>query len=123
MTPVPEVEVVMKNCSQEVMQTLKIFSFISTDLILRMSTKHSVKILKTCHAALQPGGKLLVIDAVILPGNEPSVGKMLDIEMLLIGGRERTEAEFRKLFLDSGFELTRIVPTPSPVSVVEGRRA
>jgi len=85
--------------------------------------EHSLKILKICHAALQPGGKLLVIDAVILPGNEPSTGKLLDIEMLLIGGRERTEAEFRKLFADGGFELTRIVSTPSPVSVVEGRRA
>jgi hypothetical protein len=84
--------------------------------------EHSLKILKACHAALQLGGKLLVIDAVIMPGNEPSTGKLLDIEMLLIGGRERTEAEFRKLFADAGFELTRIVGTPSPVSVVEGRR-
>ena len=85
--------------------------------------EHSLKILKTCHAALQPGGKLLVIDAVIRPGNEPSPAKLLDIEMLLIGGRERTEAEFRKLFADAGFELTRIVDTSAPVSVIEGRRA
>src|SRR5439155_11548900 len=73
--------------------------------------ENSLKILRNCHAAMQPGGKLLVIDAVIAPGNEPSMGKMLDIEMLLIGGRERTEAEFRKLFETAGFELTRIVPT------------
>ena len=84
--------------------------------------EHSRKILNTCHAALPSGGKLLVIDAVIMPGNEPSMGKMLDIEMLLIGGRERTDAEFRKLYEDCGFELTRIVATPSPVSVVEGRK-
>jgi len=84
--------------------------------------EHSRKILKTCHAALPSGGWLLVIDAVILPGNEPALGKMIDVEMLLIGGRERTDAEFRKLYEDTGFELTRIVATPSPVSVVEGRK-
>jgi len=84
--------------------------------------ENSLKILKTCHAALPTGGKLLVIDAVILPGNEPSTGKLLDIEMILIGGRERSEEEFRRLFTQAGFELTRIVPTTSPVSVVEGRR-
>jgi len=84
--------------------------------------EHSLQILKNCHAALTQGGKLLVIDSVILPGNEPSIGKILDIEMLLIGGRERTETDFRRLFAEAGFELTRIVATPSPVSVVEGRR-
>ena len=83
--------------------------------------EHSRKILKACDAALPSGGRLLVIEAVILPGNEPSLGKMLDIEMLLIGGRERADAEFRKLYEDTGFEL-RIVATPSSVSVVEGRR-
>jgi hypothetical protein len=84
--------------------------------------ENSLKILRNCHAALPAGGKLLVIDAVIPPGNEPAVGKLLDIQMLLIGGRERTEAEFRALFAAAGFEVTRIVPTASPVSVVEGRK-
>jgi hypothetical protein len=84
--------------------------------------ENSLKILKNCHAALPAGGKLLVIDPVILPGNEPALGKLLDIQMLLIGGRERTEAEFRALFDAAGFEVTRIVPTASPVSVVEGRK-
>jgi len=82
----------------------------------------SLKILKACHAALPAGGKLLVMDSVILSGNEPSVGKVMDLVMLLIGGRERTEADFRALFSAAGFDLTRIVPTPSPVSVVEGRK-
>jgi len=84
--------------------------------------ENSLKILRACHAALPDGGKLLVIDAVIPAGNEPSVGKQLDLVMFLIGGRERTDAEFRALFDAAGFELTRIVATPSPVSVVEGRK-
>ena len=43
--------------------------------------------------------------------------------MLLIGGKERTEEEFQALFQATGFELMRIVPTPSPVSIVEGRKS
>src|SRR5262249_48925093 len=70
--------------------------------------EHWLRILKNCHAVMQPGGRLLVIDAVIAPGNEPSVGKTLDLFMLLIGGRERTETEFRTLFETAGFELTRV---------------
>ena len=39
------------------------------------------------------------------------------------GGKERTEAEFRALFDRAGFTLTRIVPTQSPLSVVEAKPA
>jgi len=35
--------------------------------------------------------------------------KLLDIKVLLIGGRERTEEDLRKLFANAEFELTRIV--------------
>lgn len=82
----------------------------------------SLQILKCCHTALPAGGKLLVIESVIQPGNDPSPGKMIDIVMLLIGGRERTEAEFRALMDAAGFDVTRIVATSSPVSVLEGRK-
>jgi hypothetical protein len=82
----------------------------------------SLRILKNCHAALPEGGKLLVVEAVITPGNEPSVGKMLDLIMLVAGGQERTEAQFRALLAAAGFEMTRTVPTKSPVSVIEARK-
>jgi hypothetical protein len=59
----------------------------------------------------------------IPPGNTPFLGKFLDLQMLLIpGGKERTEDEYRTLFKQAGFELTRIVPTATEVSVVEGRK-
>jgi len=79
-------------------------------------------ILGHCHRAMKPEAKLLVIDAVIKPGNEPQFSKFLDITMLAIpGGKERTEPEFRSLFESAGFELTRIVPTQSEISIVEGK--
>jgi hypothetical protein len=46
--------------------------------------------------------------------------KFLDLQMLiLLGGQERTEAEFRDLFAAAGFRLQRVIPTASPSSVLE----
>ena len=59
---------------------------------------------------------------MIPPGNQPDFGKLIDLEMLLMpGDRERTAEEFRALFDRAWFELTRIVPTESPLSVIEAR--
>ena len=65
-------------------------------------------------------GRVVLLESVIAPGNAPDFGKIIDIEMMAMpGGRERTEAEFRALFEKAGFRLTKIVPTQSPLSVVE----
>ena len=80
-----------------------------------------VKILQGCRKGVNPGGKLLVADSVIKPGNDPDFAKLLDIDMLLFpGGCERTEQQFRDLFAAAGWRLNRIIPTPSPVSIMEG---
>jgi len=83
----------------------------------------SLTILKNCHRSMAPGGRLLVVDTVIPPGNDPSPGKLMDVNMLVMaGGRERTEPEFRDLFAAAGFRLTRVIPTPSLVALVEAVR-
>ena len=65
--------------------------------------------------------RLLVVESVIPPGNEPFFGKLLDVTMMVIpGGQERTEQEYRDLFGRAGFQLARIVPTVAEVSVIEG---
>ena len=88
------------------------------------SDEQSVAIMKNCHRALPESGKLILVEAVVPDGDEPHFAKFIDLNMLVMtGGKERTEAEFRKLYEDSGFRLTRIVPTESPFSVIEGVRA
>lgn len=68
----------------------------------------------------KPGTKLLVVELVIPPGDVPHPGKLLDLEMLVVAsGKERTEAEYAALFAAHGFQLTRVVPTQGPASVVE----
>ena len=80
-----------------------------------------VQILKHCRAVLPAGGKLLLIEAVIPPGNEPSFGKLIDINMLVMpGGKERTAEEYKSLYAAAGFKLSRIVPTAGAMSLIEG---
>ena len=81
------------------------------------------KILANCRAAMSERGRVLVAESVILPGNGPDRGKLLDMQMLVMGGRERTKQEFAAVFRAAGLKLTRVVPTKCPLSIVEGVRA
>jgi O-methyltransferase domain/Dimerisation domain len=79
-----------------------------------------IKILQACRKGVNPGGKLLVVDNVIMPGDEFSPGKFLDLQMLIFpGGCERTEKQFRDLLGAAGWRLTRIIPTAAADSIVE----
>lgn len=82
-------------------------------------------ILSTCRAAMPPGAKLLIVEGLYparVASDEASRGATAnDVNMLVCtGGRQRSEAEFRALYDAAGLRLTRIVPTPAPVCVIEG---
>jgi O-methyltransferase/methyltransferase family protein len=82
--------------------------------------ERSVTILKNCREAMAPDGRLLVIEQVIPPGNEPSLSKLYDLHMLVLsGGRERREDEYEDLLTASNLQLARIIPTGVPRSVIE----
>lgn len=84
----------------------------------------SIKIMKNIRRAMADGGKLLLIEYLVPPGNEPSPSKFMDLNMLVMtGGCERTEKQFADLFAAAGFKLNRIVPTASAFSVIEAVRA
>jgi hypothetical protein len=81
-------------------------------------------ILNNVREAMKPDGRLLIVEMVLPEGDAPHMGKMLDMMMLLVpGGEERTAAEYAELLEPNGFRVTRVVPTASPVSVVEAVRA
>jgi hypothetical protein len=78
-------------------------------------------ILTHCRRAMAAHSRLLLMERVIPPGNAPSLGKLADITMLLhYGALERTEAEYRALLEAAGFTLGRIIPTQTPLSIIEG---
>jgi ubiquinone/menaquinone biosynthesis C-methylase UbiE len=77
-------------------------------------------ILRSCRRAMKPSARLLVVEQLVQPGNAPDPVRLLDLEMLvLVGGRERTEEEFRAMLAASGFALQRVVPTRLPLSILE----
>ena len=88
----------------------------------------SVAILKKCREAMQPQGRLLLAELVFPARVEASVAHFFaagsDVNMMVnVGGRERTESEFRALYEAAGFRLTKIFPTQgSLANVIEGVR-
>lgn len=81
-----------------------------------------LRILAACRAAMKPGTRLLVIDAVLPADGTPHPAIALDIVMLMtLKGRERTAAEFENLLERTGFRLERIVPASSLSSIIEAQ--
>src|SRR5262249_35690400 len=81
-------------------------------------------ILDNLRRAMPAGARLLAVEYVLPEGDGQAFGKLLDLDMMVaLGGVERTEAEYRRLFAAHGFRLTRVVPTAGDVSVIEGRPA
>jgi hypothetical protein len=99
-------------------------AYIMKHIIHDWDDERSLVVLRNIRSALEgkPHGRLMLIESVLPPGNQPDFGKILDLEMMVMpGGRERTADEFRTLLRRAGFELTAIVPTESPLNVVEAR--
>jgi len=95
-------------------------AYVMSQIVHDWDDRRSLTILQTCRRAIARGGKLLVVELVIAPGNDPDFGKFLDLHMLaMAGGRERTEAEYRTLLAAAGFQLTQVVPTQAGASVIE----
>ena len=67
------------------------------------SDERAGMILRTIRAAARPGAHLLLLESVVADGNEPQGAKWLDLLMLVLGGRERTEEEWRGLLDGAGF--------------------
>ena len=95
-------------------------AYVLSQILHDWDDKRCVAILGQCRRAMPDHGKLLVVELVLPEGDEPFLGKWLDLHMLvLLGSRERTAAEYDTLFRAAGFKLARVVPTPPGPSVVE----
>lgn len=99
-------------------------AYILSHVLHDWSEAQCLTILGNLHKAMSKDARLLVVEMVLPGRNEPHFGKILDMVMLALpGGEERTGEEYRALLAKAGFRLTRIVPTASPVSVVEAVKA
>ena len=83
--------------------------------------ERALAILRACRRAMPDDGRLLVVEVLVPRGNGPSYAKSLDVNMLVnLGGRERTEAEYRALYAAAGFDLTRTIPAQGELHILEG---
>jgi len=81
----------------------------------------ALTILRNCRDAMKRTARLLLVETVIPAGDEPHPGKFVDFVMLTaLGGQERTAEEYARLLEEAGLRLNRIVPTASPMSIIEG---
>ncbi len=81
--------------------------------------EHSVRILRNCHRSAPADSTLLIIERLV-GETDPSV-HLVDLLMLtMLGGRERSRAEFETLLGSGGFRLERVTPTPR-FALIEAR--
>jgi hypothetical protein len=95
-------------------------AYILKNVLHDWSDEQAVRILANCRRAMGPQAKLLIIELVLPLLDDPAFGSLLDLNMLVMsGGQERTKEEYRSLLENSGFRLTQVIPTLSPVSILE----
>jgi len=96
--------------------------YILSQILHDWDDEPSLKILRTCRAAMSQRARLLIVDRVVLDDDQRSEAKALDLHMMvLLGGRERTEREWSSLLADAGFTLQRIIPLPTGTPIIEAR--
>jgi SAM-dependent methyltransferase len=103
-------------------------AYLTKHVIHDWNDAQATAILQNVAAVLPPGGKVLIVEGLYPARIEASLegrgAAANDVNMLVCtGGRQRSEQDFRGLYAAAGLRLTRIVPTPARVSVIEGERA
>jgi SAM-dependent methyltransferase len=86
-------------------------AYVLSSILHDWDDEHGLAILRNCRRSLPDHGRLLLLEHVVPPGSAPSWSKHLDLHMLiLLGGKERTEAEWRLLLGETRFRLVRVEP-------------
>ncbi len=95
-------------------------AYVLKNIVHDWADEKALQILRNVRAAAGPRATVLLIEMVVRESGRDCPGHWVDLEMLLnLGSRERTAEEYRKLLGQAGFRMTRVVPTASPLSVVE----
>lgn len=95
-------------------------AYVLKSIIHDWSDERAANILHNIRSAITEDGKLLLIERDLPESGEPSVGKIFDVIMLVFeDGFERTEVEYSSLLKSTGFELTRVLRTQSPMNIFE----
>jgi O-methyltransferase domain len=99
--------------------------YILANVIHDWNDERAIEILRNCRQAMSGAGRVLVVERLIPEdGADPVPTLLSDINMLVLtGGQERTNAEYRKLFEAAGLRLGNVQAVAFPYGVIEGLAA
>jgi len=101
-------------------------AYILSRVIHDWDDDEAVAILKVVRKAMLPRSRLLLFETLVRADNRPAYPLLSDLNMLVLtGGKERSEEEYRAIYRAAGFTLSRVVDTPSPtgMTIIEGKPA
>lgn len=84
-------------------------AYIMKGVIHDWEDEDAARILGCVRRAIRADGTLVLVESLVDSVERPA--GLADLLMLVIGGRERTEADFRRLLASAGFALARVIPT------------
>jgi hypothetical protein len=95
--------------------------YLLKNIIHNWSTEECLLILRNIRSAMPPHGKILIFEMIIDEKNKASMGKLIDLQMMVFmdDGKERTRKEFETLLQSAGLKLNRVIQTVAPISILE----
>ena len=99
-------------------------AYVLKNIIHDWSDEKAAVILANCRKAMGPECRLILVEQILPARSEDSASArnvfMADMQMMvMLGGRERTQEEFRVLLEGAGFQLTKVIPTKSRFQLIE----
>src|ERR1700747_3158215 len=95
-------------------------AYVLSSVIHDWDDERAIQILQNCKRSMGQQSRVLLVEFIVPARGEKSFSKLLDLNMLVMnGGREQTELEYRRWFDAAGLRMTRIIPTLSPLCVLE----
>jgi hypothetical protein len=95
-------------------------AYLIKSVLMDESDDSVVSILGRCRSAMSPSSRIIVIEHLLTPPNQPDVNYSDMTMMVMTGGRERTQQEFESLFAAAGFRFQQAVATRSPFTLLIG---
>jgi hypothetical protein len=83
----------------------------------------ALRILEKCRESMPDSSKLLIIEPILTAANQKDPAKMMDVYMMVItGGKERTEQDFRRLLSTAGFSVESVTPTETEFYIIQASK-
>ena len=95
-------------------------AYLLKSVLMDERDESAISILRACRTVMASSARVIVIEHLLTPPNQPEVNYSDMTMIVMTGGRERTQKEFEALFSASGFRLEQAVATRSPFTMLIG---